>query len=330
MGSVARPAGRRALGRRGAALAAAFFLLGAGDCLPGQQARGGDRPGEQEAAGAARVAIETIAVDRRGTWTVGHDEADIFPGSSGSLSKSATLIGRQGRTAREIVQLSARVAPVLRAGGACTLRIDVETRSVAAGTGAPPRPASRVDRRSADLVLDPEEERLVEAYESSITRGRLALKVRCAAAPPAAVGASPQFVDFLLSIARGDGEQELRALKSNGLRATLGREASNLFSFNVPLEPRPGGGKRYRKEELEVTLSPVLVSGGRLQVEMRVRGELATISSSEEAIPHPIDRRETLVVAPGEPLRLDVDIASSGSEEGWSRVRYRLEVVSRF
>jgi len=315
---------------RGAALAAALFLLAPGAHLLGQGPLDGDQPASGEKADAVRVAIETIAVDRRGTWSVGHDEADIFPGSSGTLSKSATLFGRQRESAREMVQLSVRIAPVLRAEGACALRIDIETRSVTAGAGAPPRPASRVDRRSADLVLKPEEERLVEAYESSVTRGRLALKLRCAVAPPAVVEASPRFVDFLLSIARAEEEKRLRPLKDNGLRATLGRVASNLFSFNVPLEPREGGGKRYRKEEIEVILNPVLVSGGQLQVELRVRGELATISATEATISHPIDRRETLVVAPGEPHRLEIDVASSESQEGWSRVRYQLEVVSRF
>jgi hypothetical protein len=322
---------RATWGRRAAALAAALSLFGASGRLVGEEPPGGDAPPGDERAGALRVAIETIAVDRRGTWSVGRDEADIFPGSSGSLSKSATLFGREDGSAREMVQLEARIVPARRADGSCALRLDLETRSVVAGAAAAgPRNAPRVDRKTAEVVVRPDEERLVEAYDSSVTQGRLAFKVRCGAAQPAAVEASPRFVDFVLSIARAEGKKELRPLKSDGLRATLGRGASNLFSFNVSLEPRRGGGKRYRKEEIEVILTPVLISAGRLQVEMRVRGELATVSATEATIPHPIDREQSLVVAPGEPHSQEIEVASSDPQEGWSRVRYRLEVVSRF
>src|SRR2546428_13544845 len=109
---------------------------------------------------AVRVTLETIAVDRRGTWSVGTDVADIFPGSSGVLEKSAALIGRQEVNApREMVQLSARITPTRKEGAGCALRIDSETRRGVAGARAPSRPG-RADRTSASVVLKDDEERL--------------------------------------------------------------------------------------------------------------------------------------------------------------------------
>src|SRR5437773_2579047 len=95
-----------------------------------------------------------------------------------------------------------------------------------ARTGAKPR---QPDRTRATIVLEPEQERLVDAYASTATQGRLALKVRCDA-PPAASGAVSesdlQFVDFTLSVARADGEKDPQPMKSDQLHAIVGREAS--------------------------------------------------------------------------------------------------------
>jgi hypothetical protein len=41
-------------------------------------------------------------------------------------------------------------------------------------------------------------------------------------------------------------------------------------------------------------------------------------------------REETFVVSSGENVAIDIDSASSGPEEGWTRVRYRIDVLSRF
>src|SRR5262245_54052633 len=63
---------------------------------------------------AVRVTVETIAVDRRGTWSLGTDVADLFSGGSGVLRKSATLISRQETPeAREMVEMTVHLTPIL-------------------------------------------------------------------------------------------------------------------------------------------------------------------------------------------------------------------------
>jgi hypothetical protein len=319
-----------------AALLSGSFEVSAVPAAPGspipRQGRTGaapDRETDAQAPGALRVTIETIAVDRRGTWTVGTDVADIFPGSAGVLEKSATLIGReQADPSREMVQLKTSVTPSLQAGGACVLGIEAETRRVVAGASSSGR-RTAPDRTSTRVVLKEEESRLVEVYSSPVTQGRLALKLRCGAATPSD-GAELRFVDFTLSIARADGDGTLAPIKSNRLRSALGREASAQASFNLPLPDGAEGGRRYRNEDIEVTLTPLLVSGGRLQLELKLRGELATVSAKEATTRHPIDRRETIVAPSGEPHSVDLEVLSSGAEEGWSKVRYRFDVVCEF
>jgi hypothetical protein len=290
-------------------------------------------PAARDASTAAvRVTVETLAVDRRGTWSLGSDVADLLSGGSGVLKKSATLISRsEASDAREMVEMTVHLSAIVKPGGGCTLDIGTETRGVVAGarTGGRPR---QPDRTHATIVLKPEQERLVEAYASTATQGRLALKVHCDA-PPAATGAVSEsdlrFVDFTLSVARADGEKDPRPMKSDQLHAIVGREASSLFSFNVPLEPDATGAKRYRREKLEVALKPLLVSGGRAQIALRVLGEMATVGADGPPVTHPIEHADTLVILPGEKREIDIDVRSSG-EEGWERVRYRLALVGAF
>jgi len=219
--------------------------------------------------------------------------------------------------------MTVRFKAALNPGGGCTVDIGTETRGVVSGAragGTPRRP----DRTRATIVLKPEQERLIEAYASASTQGSLALRVRCAA-PPAPTGSVSesdlQFVDFVLSVARAEGEKDPRPMKSDQLHAIVGRETSILFSFNVPLEPDVDGAKRYRREKLEVALTPLLVSGGRVQIALHVEGEMATVAADSAPVLHPIEHAETLVVAPGEQREVDIDVRSSDPGEGWERVR---------
>lgn len=313
--------------RRSLAILLAPFLMGAAP-PPGSV------PAPRDPATAAvRVTVETIAVDRRGTWSLGTETADLLSGGSGVLKKSATLISRvPGSEAREMVEMTVHLTATVRPGGGCSLDLGAETRGVVSGarTGGAPR---RPDRTRATIVLKPDQERLVDAYSSAATQGRLALKVRCDAPPAAAAAVSEadlHFTDFVLSVARADGEQDPRPMKSDQLHAALGREASVLFSFNVPLDPDGGGGKRYRRERLEVALTPLMVSGGRAQVDIRVQGEMATVGADGPAISHPIQHADRLILAAGEKREIDVDVRSSGDDEGWKRVHYRLTLVGTF
>jgi len=283
--------------------------------------------------GAVRVSVETIAIDRRGTWSVGTDIADLFAGGTGVLEKSATLMSRGAQPGvREMVQMTTRLTPTLTPDGGCSLRIETESKSVVSGAAAgakPPRP----DRTRVTIALGPDQERLVTAYSSAVTQGRLSLRVRCEAPPSASGGPSEidlRFVDFVLSVARAEGDKDPEPMKSDMLRAAVGREASDLFSFNVPLDPDAAGSKRYRREKLELTLTPTLMSGGRVQILIAVKGELATVSAAAATISHPIDHEESVIVATGEKSEIDIEVRSSGPEEGWGRVRYRLSVAATF
>ncbi|MFQ5876496.1 MAG: hypothetical protein ACE5JH_02215 [Acidobacteriota bacterium] len=277
---------------------------------------------------ARRVSVETIAVDRRGTRSVGADEADIFPGDTGVLRKVVTLAGGRGPAAPpERVGVTARITPEVRGDGACMLRVETVARHL---PSAPSGPTSVPDRRVASFVLSGPEDRLIEAYSSDVTGGRVKLRIRCAASPPGLPEAL-RFVDIVLSISRAEGIRgEWTPLKSNVLRAVLGREASNSFSFNVPLPEAGEGGKRYRRERLEVRIAPQVESGGRLQMDLAVDGEIATVSSLEPTVSHPVGYAETIVLARGGGHTVDLSVLSSSPAEGWSGVRYRLRVTARF
>ncbi|HEU4402657.1 MAG TPA: hypothetical protein VFT43_11180 [Candidatus Polarisedimenticolia bacterium] len=278
------------------------------------------------------MTIETIAVDRRGTWSVGIDVAEIFSGATGVLEKSVALIGRQEHEPpREMVRLLARLAPNLGADSVCSLRLRTETQSVIAGAARGARPPA-AERKSVDLLLKESEEKLVEVYSSGATQARLAMKIRCVAATAAEASqeSEARFVEFVLSAARSDDEGEFKILKTNGLRAAVGHEASDLFSFNLPLPEGRTGGKRYRREKLEAVLSPALISGDRAQIGWRLRGEIATVSATDATIVHPVDRGETLVLAAGETRTLELEVAATDPGEGWTRVRYQITVTCRF
>ena len=79
-----------------------------------------------------------------------------------------------------------------------------------------------------------------------------------------------------------------------------------------------------------ITLVPVLISGGQIQIEVRVHGALSTVSGTEPAVRHPVEHKETLVLSSGEPHAVDLEVPSSDAAEGWSGVRYRFDVVPSF
>ena len=284
---------------------------------------------ERVGSSSVHVVLETIAVDRRGTWSVGIDEADLIAGTPGVLEKSVTLIGRGDTDAlREMVQLTVTVRPELTRDPGCGLHLDTEARGVlSAGRG--PAGGQPADRRSTLLRLREGEDRFVEIYASGGTGGRLGIKLRCEPDPIAApTGVS--FFNLVLSAERAVDEGPMEMLKTNMLQVVLGREAGNQFAFHIALGDGPGGAKRYRREEFEVTMAPRLVAGGRARIDLSLRGSVSTVSATAPTVSHPVARSEAFLTAPGELQTLDFEVRSSGPEEGWSRVRYRLQLLSRF
>jgi hypothetical protein len=279
--------------------------------------------------GAVRVQIETIVVDRFGTKSVAEDEADLFPGQSGVLSKSITLKGREGSEyPEEQVELTTRVS--LGDGGRPSCPIMLSIVATGAPLGGPAPTPADAERKALTMSLQAGETQMTPAYVSPWTRARISLRITCGEVQPAVVPAAPSSMAFDIALERGEDDALPRLLRSDRLSTTLGGEAGSLFSYNLPLPDSADGERRYRRERLDVRVAPLVLSGGRLQVEVRLRGEVATISASGTDGRHPIDIEETLVLAAGESGDIGVTITASPEEAGWSRIHYLLRVTGRF
>ncbi len=156
------------------------------------------------------------------------------------------------------------------------------------------------------------------------------MRIRCGPRPTGTAAEENPRVDFVLSIERADGDGPFEILMSKVLTTGIGREAKNLFSFNYPLPETEETGKRYRRERIEIRIAPELFSAGRLQAVVEVDGEVAVVSALDPMVVHPIRHRETAVVAPGEPRTIDLEVRSAAEDEGWSLLRYRLQMVAHF
>lgn len=286
-------------------------------------------PAQNDSGGAVRVQIETIVVDRSGTSSVAEDEADLFPGQGGVLRKSITLKGREGSEyPEEQVELTTRVS--LGNGERSTCPIMISIVATGAPLGGPAPTPSDAERKALSLTLAAGETQMTPAYVSPWTRSRITLRITCGEAQPAAVPAVPSSVVFDIALERGEAEALPRLLRSDRLGTTLGGEAGSLFSTNTPLPDSADGERRYRRERLEVRVAPHILSGGRLQVEVRLVGEVATVSASGTDGRHPIEVEKTLVLAAGESGDIGVTIPASEVESGWTSIQYILRVTGRF
>ena len=321
---------RSLLPRRPRSLAAALLTAAVPLAAAWGSADGSDpQDPSPPTGGAVRVLIETIVVDGFGTNSVAQEEADLFRGQSGVISKSLTLKGRAGSAYRqEQVELTARVARGDGDRPSCPLMLAI----VATGSplGAPAPTPSDGDRKALSLALDAGESAMTPAYVSPWTGARITLRITCGESQPADVPGTRSSMAFDIALERAEDDAPPQLLRSDRLSTTLGGEVGSLFSSNRPLPDTAEGERRYRSERLDVQISPSILSGGRLQVEVRLRGEVATIAASGSDGRHPIDVEETLVLASGESGDIEVTVAASPEEAGWSRVRYLLRVTGRF
>lgn len=279
--------------------------------------------------GAVRVLIETIVVDRLGTNSVAEDEADLFPGQSGVLKKSITLKGREGSDyPEEQVDLTTRVS--LGEGGRPSCPLMLAIVATGAPLGGPAPQPSDAERKALSLTLEAGDTQMTPAYVSPWTRARITLRISCGESQPAAAPAAPSSMAFDIALERGEDDALPQLLRSDRLSTTLGGEAGSLFSSNRPLPDSADGERRYRRDRIEVRVAPRILSGGRLQVEVTLQGEVATISASGTDGRHPIDVEEILVLATGESGDIGVTITASPEEAGWSQVHYLLRVTGRF
>jgi hypothetical protein len=277
------------------------------------------------------VLIETVVVDRGGTRTVGTDEADLLPGAAGVLRKEITLTGRDRRRTPEAVVLEARLTPEAApaGGGPCALRLEAETRRQATG----PRPAAGrdavLDHREMLVALGDGEERIVEAYASSMTGGRIALRLRCGQARADDDGI-PDLVTLDLDVEKRADDEPTELLRSQRLVAAIGREVSTVIVANQGLPDAADGGRRYRRERLEATLSPVALADGRIQVDVRFSGDITTMRADGSQSLVPFEHSESCLLRSGERRAFNIVVASGAADSGWTRITLAVEVIARF
>jgi hypothetical protein len=296
---------------------------------------------------AVHVALETFGIDRKGTWSAGADEADLMPRTAGVLEKVVTLVAKDSRRTSETVRVRTRVVPDASPpdGAACALHVEFDTRRETTGAGSSQgkgRPEGaragaaaaggaerQVDHREASVTLAEGEERLLEAYASSLTSGRVAVKVRCQPSSPES-GTIPDLVTIDLTVEKSAEGEPPEVLRSQRLLAAMGREAGAVVTANATLADDADGGRRYRRERIETSVTPMLIVAGRMQVAVHVGGEIATVSASGAEHRYPIDRSETFIVSSGEPRSFDIQVSSGGADEGWTHLTLSFGVTARF
>lgn len=280
-----------------------------------------------------RVHVETIVVDRGGTRSLGGDEADLVPGAVGVLKKEVTLVGRDAHRTREPIVIEVRLAPdaAVPDGKTCSLATRLVTRR--AGDDKAPHAASAkrdpLDTREATLTLGDGETRMLEAYASPVTGGRVAFRFQCAPAR-AAHDDLPDFVTLDVQVEKSAEGEATEMLRNQRLVAALGREASTVISANATLPDGPDGGKRYRREQVEAILVPLVIAAGRLQLSVQLRGDFSTIAAEGPPSIAAFDRTESFLVPPGERRTFEVEVPAAGRDEGWTKVTLRVDVVARF
>ena len=277
------------------------------------------------------VQVETVIVDRGGTQTIDTEEADLVPGAAGVLTKEITLTGRDRRRTREAIVIEARLTPeaVPPEGKVCALRLQAETRRQGSGAQSAAARGAALDQRETVIALADGEERLIEVYASSMTGGRVALKLSCTPARAANDG-MPDLVTLDLEVEKRADDEATELRRSQRLVAALGREVSTVVVANQGLPDEPDGGKRYRRERLEAVLSPVVLVAGRLQLEVRITGDITTVSSNGAQTLVPFERVESCLLGAGERRVFDVVVAAGAADAGWTRLTFLVEVIARF
>jgi hypothetical protein len=275
-----------------------------------------------------RVLVDTVVIDRRGTWSAGSDQADLIPGASGVLKKSIELQAKDARRTREAIEVEARLVPQVQetGGPACLLALTIETRAAPASPASNHGRGSSLGSVSSSLALRAGEERLVDAYISPKTGGKVALRVRCDTARHE--GDDPGLVSIELEVERRAEGEAASVIGDQQLVAMLGREVAVTVSDHTTLAA-DGDEARFRRERLDLAIAPAVVVAGKLQLEVRVSGDVSTITGGDATVPHPIDKSETFLLAPLEARTFEI-VVPGGAAEGWTDLHYLVQVRTRF
>jgi hypothetical protein len=298
-------------------------VLAAGILHAGTPADASPPPGNR-----IHLFVETVRVGSGGTETIAADEAELMIGQAAVLAKEVTLSGAGKGGSRASEKVSFRTE--IRVAGVAESRLAFNLSSrthVLAATGGITIPRSDTTKRQpGDAAAGASY--LFPVYESENLRQKIALNIRWSAVEetsPGAAGLTPIPFTFRLYELSDSGTI---LLEESDLSAGVGWSASANFNRTLPLSDAKDGGKRVRQESMEVTLSPLFLSGGSLNLDLEASGEVVTRDAGGDSA-HPVAHRGNYTLSSGQPIEIELPIqADPDRDEGWSRVNYRLEIVA--
>ncbi len=276
------------------------------------------------------LVVETLRVGPGGTETIGTDQASIVPGRGALLEKEVGLPGRTAKGKRVVEKMQFRAE--IRVDSSTPSRLALSLRSrvnVVAATGGISIPRSPVVRNArVDLAVGASH--LFEIYESAATGAKITLNVRWSPAEDPQPGAGTGIpIPLAVRLYEVGGENPV-LVNEGRLLAAVGGSASATFNRNVALPSGEGEGRRFRQEQVEVTLSPRFRIGRDLSLAVQVGGDVAT-RTAETDVTHPVAHQGTYLLSSGVPGTVELEVVAADPEvEGWTRVRYRLEFRALF
>ncbi len=298
-------------------------LLTAGILHAGAPAGASPPPGNR-----IHLIVETVRVGAGGTETISADEADLMMGQAAVLAKEVTLSGAGKGSSRVSEKVSFRTEIRLAGVVESRLAFNLSSRAhVLAATGGIPIPRSDTTKRQpGDVAIGASY--LFPVYESANLGEKIALNIRWSAVEETSSGAADRppipFTFRLYEIS----DSGTTLLEESDLSAAVGWSASANFNRTLPLSDAKDGGKRVRQESMEVTLSPLFLSGGSLNLDLEASGEVVTRDASGDS-PHPVAHRGNYTTSSGQPIEIELPIqADPDRDEGWTQVNYRLEIVA--
>jgi len=271
--------------------------------------------------------VETVRVGGGGTETLSADEAQILIGQAAVLAKEVTLSGVIKGAIRASEKVSFRTEIRLAGVSESRLTFSITSRAhVLATTGGIPIPRGDITKKQpGDLAAGASY--LFPVYESPSLGSKISLNIRWSTeeSPPGTGELAPIPLTFRLYEVSDSGRV---LLEESQLSAGVGWSASASFNRTLPLSDGKDGGKRVRQESMEVTLSPLFLSGGTLSLDLEATGEVVTRDATGDAS-HPVAHRGNYSLSSGMPAEVDLPIHSDPDrDEGWSQVNYRLEIVA--
>jgi hypothetical protein len=283
------------------------------------------------AAGAEvtlQLHVETLRVSSSGTETLAADEARVLPGKAALLLKEVFLTSPASAKERtERISLRAEIR--VESASASQMVVTVRSRvRMLAATGGIPLPKSEILREHTAAVMGGASQ-LFEVYASPSLGARVLLNVRWSPGEEAGGLIDPTPIALTARVYGVEGEKSV-LMSENQLLAAVGGAAAATFNRSVPLAEGRSGEKRIRQDRLELTLSPRFQIGRSLSLDLQVAGEVVTLMA-EGNIPHPVSHQEDLLLSPGIPYTLDLElVAEDSNKEGWDRVHLRLEITAAF